>query len=82
MAKLPPWSMRKITDCAPEGGPHPQGGDFLRFQPSGRMYQVMRRRGKTMHCMVLPDDFDTSKEPADAKVWYSTWVSSSRKERR
>lgn len=35
-----------------------------------------------MHCMVLPDDFDTSKEPADAKVWYITWVSSGKKERR
>lgn len=76
--KLPPWSMRKMTDCGhPEGGP--QGGDFIRFEPSGRLYQVMRRRGKTMHCMVLPEDFDLSKEPADAKVWASRWVSARRK---
>ena len=79
MSKKPPWSMRKITDCGQPPGP--QGGDFLRFQPSGRLYQVMRRRGKTMHCMVLPDDFDLSNEPEDAKVFYSRWVSTG-KERR
>lgn len=35
------------------GDVFPEPGDVLAFQ-SGRRYQVLRTRGKTLHCIVLP----------------------------
>jgi hypothetical protein len=38
---------------------------------SGQVWQVMKVRGGTLHCMVMPPDHDYGNEPADSVyVWW------------
>lgn len=41
---------------------------------SGQVWQVMKVRGSTLHCMVMPADHDYSKEPADTLVLHWQWA--------
>lgn len=39
---------------------------------SGQVWQVMRMRGRTLHCMVMPDRHDYDNEPG-LVVWHWQW---------
>lgn len=49
---------------------------------SGQLWQVMRIRGRTLHCMVLPDGHDLTKEPPGTVLWCWRWDSPNRKGKR
>lgn len=47
---------------------------------SGQVWQVMKVRGRTLHCMVMPPDHDYGNEPADST--YVLWQWNTRKRSR
>ena len=60
----PPWADVKLRVSH---GDIPEPGTEL-VTPSGRRYQVVGVRGKTLRCLVLPPDAAPG-EP----VWHGTW---------
>lgn len=60
----PAWADVKLR-CT--SGALPEPGTEL-VTPSGRRYQVLSTRGKTLHCIVLPQDA----APGDP-IWAWTW---------
>lgn len=46
---------------------------------SGQVWQVMKIRGRTLHCMVMPADHDYSKEPTDIPVVEWRWATRKRR---
>lgn len=45
---------------------------------SGQVWQVMKIRGRTLHCMVMPADHDYSKEPDDPTYLWWQWATRKR----
>jgi hypothetical protein len=60
----PAWADVKLR-CTTGALPEP-GTELVTF--SGRRYQVLRIRGKTLHCIVLPPDAALG-DP----IWRWTW---------
>ena len=69
----PAWSDVKLRVS---WGDVPDPSSIL-LLPSGRRYQVLRVRGRTMHCIVLPPGAE-----ADGPVLTWQWAPRSRKARR
>lgn len=46
---------------------------------SGQVWQVMKVRGRTLHCMVLPADHDFSNEPPDTPMVWWQWATRKRR---
>ena len=46
---------------------------------SGQVWQVMKIRSRTLHCMVMPAHHDYSKEPADIPVVEWQWATRKRR---
>lgn len=65
MPTAPYWAQVKLTV---KHGEIPEIGTELRT-PSGRRYQVINTRGKTLYCLVLPPE-----APVDGVVWEWTWT--------
>lgn len=83
MSKAPPaaWSMQKLRVSF---GEVPEALSFIvlpvcRRASSGQVWQVMKVRGSTLHCMVLPQDHDFSKEPTDTPVVWWKWATRKRR---
>lgn len=63
--KAPAWSRVKLRVAF---GDVPEPSDILEFR-TGRRYQVLIVRGKTLHCLVLPADAE-----ADGRVLPWEWA--------
>lgn len=61
----PAWAQVKLRV---DTGETPDVGAEL-VTPSGRRYQVIRVRGKTLHCLVLPPEAP----PGEPVLWW-TWT--------
>ncbi len=65
MPTAPAWAqvkLRVVTGDMPEIG-------YELHTPSGRRYQVINIRGKTLHCLVIPPD-----APIGGLVWQWSWT--------
>lgn len=70
----PAWAQVKLRVC---WGDVPEPGDELLFT-SGRRYQVLGVRGRTMTCIVLPNDAPPN---TDGRTLCWRWASRKRKAR-
>lgn len=66
MAPKPDWAEVKLRCC---WGDVPEFSDVLEF-PSGRRYQVIGVRGRSLRCIVLPKDAPTD----DCRVLPWEWA--------
>lgn len=46
---------------------------------SGQVWQVMKIRGRTLHCMVMPVDHDYSREPTATPAVEWQWATRKRR---
>lgn len=63
----PAWAQTKLRHVGPMDG-CPEIGDEMRFE-SGRRYQVIGVRGRSLQCLVLPQD-----APIQGRVLLSQWM--------
>lgn len=76
-----PWSIQKLRVSF---GAVPEVLTFIhlpicRRSNSGQVWQVMKVRGHTLHCMVMPSGHDFSKEPPEAVHLNWEWDTRSRR---
>lgn len=67
-----------------EGAALPEALTFVvlpesRRANSGQVWQVMKIRGRTLHCMVMPGDHDYMNEPRDMLVCHWQWATRKRR---
>ena len=68
MAKAPAWAQVKLRVS---WGEIPDAGDELVITSTGRRYQVLGVRGRSLQCLVLPPDAPTD---AEGRVWQWQWA--------